>query len=124
MTGACKGGGHGGAMPTPPTTMPERVRLGRTFCGHLAVADVGGVEYVRDDRHKAVTAERDALRAQVAEAVEALERITDCERYTRSGGPTQEDLASYEDGLNEAVRIAADALARHLQQAAGRDGAG
>lgn len=52
------------------------------------------------------------LRRLNAELVEALDRVTDCERYTRVGGATEGDLGSYERGLDEAIQIAIEALSR------------
>lgn len=49
--------------------------------------------------------------AALEAAREALETIVDLERHTRSGGATHDDLASYEEGLDTAIEIAAAALA-------------
>lgn len=51
------------------------------------------------------------LTAALEAAREALETIVDLERHTRSGGATHDDLASYEEGLDTAIEIAAAALA-------------
>jgi len=89
---------------------------GKELRGSVDEAISEALKWFNEADIKEPVAEIAALRAEVERLRGALSEIADCERYTRLGGATAQDLGDYEDGLNEAIDVSIAAIAPPLTE--------